>query len=171
MAVSGTDVADLMWLRAAALLCDLNGTLITAQRLDGADAVARPGVAMVLTELQGLGAPWGIVTSVGRQTASAALRAADLPLPPVLVTADDVAANKPSPEGYLAAARSLAAAPEQCLVVEDTDWGIEAGLASGARVLTVDEQLAARDDRVRLFRWADVVDVRGGPDDVVLHLR
>ncbi len=166
-----TNVAELMWLRAAALLCDLNGTLITTRRLDGTDAIARPGVAMVLTELQGLGAPWAIVTSVGRDAARTALRTADLPSPPVLITADDVSLNKPSPEGYLAGARLLAVAPEQCLVVEDTDWGIEAGLASGARVLTVDEQLALMDDRVSLFSWADVVDIRGGPDDVVLHLR
>lgn len=164
-------MAELMWLRAAALLCDLNGTLATAHRSDGTDAVARPGVAMVLTELQGLGAPWAIVTSVDASVAQNVLRAAALPTPQVLVTADDISANKPSPEGYLAAAQHLGVAPEQCLVVEDTDWGIAAGLASGARVLTVVEQLALSDDRVSLFSWADVVDVRGGPNDVVLHLR
>ncbi|MDC0674969.1 HAD family hydrolase [Nannocystis radixulma] len=49
--------------------------------------------------------------------------------------AEDVVHGKPSPEGYATAARRLGAAPERCLVIEDSEAGIAAGLAAGMRVL------------------------------------
>ncbi len=160
-----------MWWRGAALLSDLNGTLVTAHRPDGRDAVANPGVAVVLSELHRLGAPWAIVTSVSSLVAIAELEAACLPAPAVLITADTVTNGKPAPDGYLAAAAALNARASACLVVEDTRAGIEAGLAAGARVLTVDPHAGPEDERVSAFNWSDVVDIRGGQDDVVLHLR
>ncbi len=46
-----------------------------------------------------------VATSASRETALARFEAAGLPLPRVLVTADDVAAGKPAPDCYLLAAR------------------------------------------------------------------
>ncbi len=166
----------LLWVRGDALLCDLNGTLVDTVLMDGTDAVARTGVALVLTELDRLGARWAVCTSIGAAGARLAFERAALPMPRVLVTADDVRLNKPSPEGYLLAAERLAVDPTRCLVAEDTRWGVAAALAAGAaRVLDVGAArrgvLAAEDERVNAFSWADVVDIRGGPDDVVLHLR
>lgn len=51
------------------------------------------------------------------------------------VCAEDVTRGKPNPEGYLQAARTLSVAPERCLVVEDSEAGIAAGLAAGMRVV------------------------------------
>lgn len=51
------------------------------------------------------------------------------------VGAEDVARGKPSPEGYALAAARLGTAPGRCLVVEDSEAGIAAGLAAGMRVL------------------------------------
>ena len=42
--------------------------------------------------------------------------------------------SKPAPDVYLAAALHLAASPAQCLVIEDTATGAQAGLAAGATV-------------------------------------
>jgi HAD superfamily hydrolase (TIGR01509 family) len=42
--------------------------------------------------------------------------------------------SKPDPEGYLLAASKLGVAPKDCLVVEDSLQGIQAGLAAGATV-------------------------------------
>lgn len=42
--------------------------------------------------------------------------------------------SKPAPDVYLAAAAHLGADPAQCLVVEDTATGAQAGLAAGAAV-------------------------------------
>ncbi|MEG2977725.1 MAG: HAD family phosphatase [Comamonas sp.] len=42
--------------------------------------------------------------------------------------------SKPFPDVYLAAAQALAADPAQCLVIEDTVTGVQAGVAAGATV-------------------------------------
>lgn len=67
----------------------------------------------------------------------ARLAAAGLPVPAVLIAAEDVTDGKPDPEGYLAAAAALGVSPAACLVVEDAPAGIGAGRAAGARVLAV----------------------------------
>lgn len=45
--------------------------------------------------------------------------------------------SKPDPEVFLLAAKLLGLKPENCLVVEDADAGVEAALAGGMRVLGV----------------------------------
>ena len=50
-----------------------------------------------------------------------------------VVTANDVKRGKPHPDLFLCAAERLGAAPEQCIVVEDSDVGIEAARAAGMR--------------------------------------
>ena len=45
--------------------------------------------------------------------------------------------SKPDPEVFVLAARLLGLSPENCLVVEDADAGIEAALAGGMRALGV----------------------------------
>ncbi len=146
---------------------------LAGQAEDSSDTVALPGVALVLGELSGLGAPWAVVTSADRRLAQVRLQAAGLPPAPVLLAADQVERPKPDPEGYRMAATALGADPSRCLVVEDAPAGVAAGLAAGCRVLVVGAEAAAStlDPAAIPFSWADVVDVRGGPDDVVLHLR
>ena len=78
---------------------------------------------------------WAVVTSAGRELAVARLTAAGLPLPAVLVTADDVSPGKPDPGGYLEAARRLSARPERCLIFEDAPVGVRAGISAGAIVI------------------------------------
>ncbi len=80
---------------------------------------------------------WALVTSSTRPLAEVRLRAAGLPLPAHLVTGSDVHAGKPHPEPFLKAASVLQVAAADCLVVEDTPAGIEAGKAAGARVLAL----------------------------------
>ncbi|MFJ5265713.1 HAD-IA family hydrolase [Streptomyces sp. NPDC088387] len=96
---------------------------------DVAGITALPGAAGLL----GLLPPrsWGIVTSGERDVARARLAAAGLPVPDVLVSADDVTKGKPDPEGYLRGARLLAVDPADCLVVEDAATGIDAALSAG----------------------------------------
>ncbi|MFK2903139.1 HAD family phosphatase [Dyella ginsengisoli] len=48
---------------------------------------------------------------------------------------DDVAQGKPAPDLYLLAARTFAARPSHCVVVEDSPTGIAAGLAAGMTVI------------------------------------
>jgi sugar-phosphatase len=80
---------------------------------------------------------WAVVTSAWRTLAELRLAAAGLPRPAVLVTADDVSAGKPDPEGYLRAGRALGVDPADCLVVEDAPVGLAAAAAAGMRALAV----------------------------------
>jgi len=61
----------------------------------------------------------------------------------VIVSADDVTHGKPDPEGYLLALHKLnqnGSTPiraDQCIVVEDSHWGLEAAAAAGMRPVAV----------------------------------
>ena len=74
---------------------------------------------------------WGVVTSGTRLLASARLRFCGLPIPEVLVTADEVSNGKPHPEPYLKGAERLGFEPEECLVIEDAPAGIQAATSGG----------------------------------------
>jgi len=80
---------------------------------------------------------WALVTSAPRRLALRRIEAAGLPLPPVLVTADDVAHGKPAPDCFLMAAEILNAPPQDCLVWEDAPAGIAAAEAAGMACIVV----------------------------------
>jgi len=80
---------------------------------------------------------WAVATSGGRAVAIERLRRAGLPVPPVLVCAEDVLHGKPSPDVYLMAAAGLSVLPSQCLVMEDAPAGIEAARAAGMGVIAL----------------------------------
>jgi sugar-phosphatase len=80
---------------------------------------------------------WAIVTSAPRILALRRIAAAGLPVPAVLVTADDVVHGKPAPDGFLLAAARLGVSAQDCLVFEDAPAGIAAAEAAGATVVVV----------------------------------
>jgi sugar-phosphatase len=86
---------------------------------------------------------WAIVTSATRSMAEARLRLVGLPIPTVLITADDVAVGKPNPEGYRRAAQELGNDARETLVLEDAPAGLKAGHAAGAYVIAVATHLGA----------------------------
>lgn len=80
---------------------------------------------------------WCVVTSGTRRLATARLRVGNLPIPPVLITADEVEKGKPDPEPYLRAASLLAVDPARCLVIEDAPAGIRAAHSGGMNVIAL----------------------------------
>jgi mannitol-1-/sugar-/sorbitol-6-phosphatase len=80
---------------------------------------------------------WAVVTSGARVLATARLAAVGLPVPEVMVTADDVTAGKPDPEPYERAAHTLAVPAAECVVVEDAPAGVVAAKRAGMTVLAV----------------------------------
>ncbi|HDX8343864.1 TPA: HAD-IA family hydrolase [Aeromonas dhakensis] len=80
---------------------------------------------------------WALVTSASQRVAKHRLRSAGLPLPALLVGAEDVEHGKPDPEPYLLAAERLGLAAADCLVFEDATAGISSALRAGCRVVQV----------------------------------
>ncbi|MGH7695230.1 MAG: HAD-IA family hydrolase, partial [Gemmatimonadaceae bacterium] len=84
-----------------------------------------------------------LVTSGGRALALMRMQAAGLPVPSVLVAAEDVQTGKPDPDCYMLAARRLGFEASECVVVEDTPPGIAAGRAAGAHVVALTTTFSA----------------------------
>ncbi len=107
---------------------------------DVGDIITLPGARELLESL-----PlerWAIVTSATDRLLAARLRAAGLPQPERLISADRVTQGKPNPEPYLMGAARLGpggagVAARDCLVFEDAPSGVRAGVAAGARVVGV----------------------------------
>jgi len=53
---------------------------------------------------------------------------------PHLISLEDVENGKPAPDMFLLAAKRLGAAPEKCLIIEDSVTGVTAGAAAGMTV-------------------------------------
>jgi sugar-phosphatase len=106
--------------------------MIDRLELELADEVrALPGAVELLSALPA--GTWTIVTSGTTLLAEARLRAAGLPVPAALVTADDVARGKPHPEPYLTGAAHLRRPVGVCAVFEDASAGVAAARAAGVR--------------------------------------
>lgn len=95
---------------------------------------ALPGAARLLGQRE---LPVAVATSATSRVARLRLRNAGLPIPDVLVTADDVVRGKPDPAPYLEAARLLGVPPGQCVGVDDTPAGLASLRAAGATPLAV----------------------------------
>lgn len=80
---------------------------------------------------------WAVVTSAPRELAKRRLAAAGIPLPPLMVSGEDVTRGKPAPDCFLLAASKLGQKPEDCLVFEDASAGIQAAEAAGMAVVVV----------------------------------
>ena len=98
---------------------------------------------------------WAVVTSASLELATVRLRAAKLPLPRVLVTAEDVRRGKPDPEGFLLAANRLSVPIGQCLVFEDSPAGVAAAKASGAHVAIVGGHVTAVEGQYSLQNYLE----------------
>ncbi|WP_309133608.1 HAD-IA family hydrolase [Cellulomonas sp.] len=96
---------------------------------------ALPGATDLLASLPP--GRWGCVTSGRREILTARLRGAGLPVPDVLVTAEDVGRGKPHPEPYLRGAELLGVDPADAVALEDTPEGVRSARAAGLRVVGV----------------------------------
>jgi HAD superfamily hydrolase (TIGR01509 family) len=98
----------------------------------------KPGAIELLDALRGAGRPFAIVTSTSRRTAEQHLTLGGIRARfDTLVTCDDVARGKPSPDIYLLAAERLGVRPQACVAIEDSNPGIAAAHAAGAIAIMV----------------------------------
>lgn len=99
---------------------DLPGALETLERL------AQAGYKLALVSS---GSPWyvrGIIQRHGFEKYFS-----------VVVTSKDVVGHKPLPDPYLAAVQRLGLRPDECVVVEDAEIGIESAKSAGCKCVAV----------------------------------
>lgn len=96
------------------------------------------GIGDLLTELEGAGIGWGIVTNKRTRYTTPVVAALGLAgRTPCVVSGDTTAAAKPSPLPILHACTLLACAPQRTLYVGDDIRDIAAGRAAGTRTAAV----------------------------------
>jgi HAD superfamily hydrolase (TIGR01509 family) len=94
------------------------------------------GVEGVRQAVGGLRARVCVASSSAPERLSFALRVTgyETLFAPNIFSAAEVVQGKPSPDLFLFAARAMGAAPEHCLVIEDSVAGVAAARAAGMRV-------------------------------------
>jgi mannitol-1-/sugar-/sorbitol-6-phosphatase len=108
---------------------------IEAREVAATDVTAMPGALELLGSIPE--GRWCVVTSGGRYLATTRMQRFGVPIPKILVTADDVKHGKPDPEPYRKGAELLRANPVECVVVEDAPAGIRAAHAAGMKVISL----------------------------------
>lgn len=164
--VDSTAVVERVWGRfAEANDIDIAELLATSHGVKAIDTIRRhaPGIdpiaaseelaAYELTQNDGIveiagaaaftsqvpDAGFAVVTSAPAELAKLRLALCGIRVPSVLVGAEHVDRGKPHPDPYLIAAAALGFDPSDCVVFEDAEAGVLAGLAAGMRVVVVGE--------------------------------
>ncbi|MBW6400151.1 HAD family phosphatase [Roseomonas sp. HJA6] len=98
---------------------------------------AIPGAVEAVHRIVAAGVPVAVASNSGRAELMAKMRGLGLAtvFGDRIFSFEDVDRPKPWPDIYLAAAASCDAAPQDCVVVEDSVPGVRAGMAAGCRVL------------------------------------
>jgi len=131
----GVRTIEVVRIAAPHLDAEAEKAKIEARETADPNIVVMPGAPELLASIPR--GRWGVVTSGGRSLATTRMRRLGVPIPDVLVTADDVRRGKPDPEPYLKGAELLQVKPADCLVVEDAVAGIRAAHAAGMKVIAL----------------------------------
>jgi sugar-phosphatase len=109
---------------------------IEAEEIDRTDGISEiPGSAALLSGLDR--ERWAVVTSATRALTLRRLAAVGIPLPKILVAADDVTRGKPHPQPYMLAAKALGFDAAEAVVFEDAPAGLASARAAGASAVVV----------------------------------
>jgi HAD superfamily hydrolase (TIGR01509 family) len=125
-------------------------------------------IAGIHGALEEIGLRRCVASSGSHERIRAALRATGLldAFEGAIFSASDVEHGKPAPDLFLHAAERMGAAPERCVVVEDSPAGVQAGRAAGMTVLgyaglTAAEELRAAGART-FERMAELPELING---------
>lgn len=110
----------------------------------------KAGAESFLKQLKQCGISTGIATSNSPELTETFLKAAGIRyLIDCVVTANEVAKGKPSPDVYLLAKDKLGVRASDCLVFEDIPAGIAAGKAAGMKVCAVYDDYSKDVDQMK----------------------
>jgi beta-phosphoglucomutase len=108
-------------------------------RYVGSQAFPRVEQLLMMSWLKARGFKLAVATNSIRGSAETMLSSVGLlSFLDVVVTNEDVRNAKPHPEMYILTATRLGLRPENCLVIEDHDYGVDAAVNAGCQVFKVD---------------------------------
>lgn len=114
---------------------------VEARKLEAREGADQDGVSVMpgaLALLRSIPEEcWCVVTSGTRHLATARLLLAGIPVPRIMVAAEDVSKGKPHPEPYLKGAELIGARPIDCLVIEDAPAGIQSAHAGAMKAVAL----------------------------------
>lgn len=112
-------------------------TIAYAELVGAREITVYPGAVDLLRAAAARG-PVGICTAAVRGEVDAVLhRLGIADALTAIVTADDVTANKPHPDGYALVAARLGVDPSRCIAIEDSPRGVRAAVDAGMFVVAV----------------------------------
>ena len=108
------------------------------RRLHANDMEPMPGSIEFFEAAQAQGLKLAVATSAYRPNVDFTLDGLQIrPYFQAVISAEDVVNGKPNPDPFLLAAQKLGVPPEQCLVFEDAESGVEAARRAGMRVFYI----------------------------------
>ncbi|MDO5618591.1 HAD family hydrolase [Kocuria sp.] len=113
---------------------------VSAEEVQASPPELIPGIPELLQEIADAGLPTAIVTNAAREMGEYTATLAPEGMFDVVIgneEAEGGVAPKPSPEGYLEAARRLRVDPSECVVLEDSPSGVAAAQAAGMVVVVL----------------------------------
>jgi HAD superfamily hydrolase (TIGR01509 family) len=105
-----------------------------------------PGIPELLQQLTESAQPISIASSGNSQRVNLGITSTKIDhffADSVITTADDVERGKPFPDLFLATAQRAGVAPENCIVIEDSPFGVQAAHAAGMKVIGFSYQTPA----------------------------
>ena len=98
-------------------------------------------------------APCAIVTGSPREDVAAMVSLCGLADETAFVLgAGEYERGKPAPDGYLKAADILGVYPDDCVVIEDSEVGVAAGVAAGMHVIALNRRQTS-EENLKGYRW------------------
>ncbi|PIJ49152.1 hydrolase [Erwinia sp. OLTSP20] len=112
---------------------EITRQIIDAYKAELGARYLRPGISALIQHLVSNQISFGFVSTAPRDICLANIATLGLTQTYPLISGDDMERTKPYPDPYLAMLQRLGASPEQTLVIEDTDIGIQSAISAGIR--------------------------------------
>lgn len=147
----------------------VDASRLHADSLAEAKALAATGSVRENAPVAQLARAWGsrpsaVASNGERSVVIATLRACALfELFDTVVTVEDVTTGKPDPAMFVLAAERLGAAPKDCVVLEDSEQGLEAARRANIHVLDV-RTASALAEIGQLMSWIELVSPISTPE-------
>lgn len=122
--------------------------------------ILRPEARPMLEQLRAMGLQLALASSSPMSNIRQVLSECGLmEFFPVLVSGEQFEASKPDPEIYLHTMARLGRRPEECLIVEDSTYGVQAGAAAGGLVAALRDERFPFDQSAARFHIGNLSEI------------